>query len=103
MPDLLIRDTDRDELTDAIAAAVLDRLTPLIAQSANPILVDGDEMARLAGVSRATLDRLRAAEAIPSVLIGSRRLYRAARVIAALESGPASESDPAHERAAPHE
>lgn len=81
---LMIEGVDLDALTDAVAAAVVAKMKPLIEQSTAPLLVDGDEMARLAGVSRPTIDRLRAAKLIPSVLLGTRRMYQPSAVIEAL-------------------
>lgn len=83
---LLIEGIDPAELSECIAAAVVDAMKPVLAESSRPLLCDGDEMARLAGISRPLIDRLRASGAIPSVLIGRRRLYRPDAVIAALES-----------------
>jgi len=51
-----------------------------------PELVPTDTMSAIAGVSPATLDRLRRSGKIPSVRVGNRRLYRPAAVIAAMES-----------------
>ena len=93
MPDLLLRDTDRSELVAEIAAEVVAALRPVLAESAEPQLVDGDCMADRAGISRPTLDRLRAKGLIPSVLIGRRRLYLPAAVIEALLSNEDRASD----------
>ena len=75
MPDLLLRDTDPDDLRAAIVADVIKALTPMLADSNQPQLVDGDRMAELASVSRPTIDRAVRDDIIPSVKIGRRRLF----------------------------
>lgn len=67
--------TTPDELAEAITAAVVAELRPLIEASAEPLLVNGDEMARLLGISRPHLDRLRAAGVISSIPLGRNRRY----------------------------
>lgn len=84
MNSLILQGITLDDLVDAISSEVMSRLEPALAKSAAPMLVDGDEMARLASVSRPTIDRLRAADEIPSIPAGRRRLYDPAAVIAAL-------------------
>ncbi|EMI52571.1 hypothetical protein RSSM_06004 [Rhodopirellula sallentina SM41] len=61
----------------------------MIEQSRDPMLVPPDEMARLAGISRPHLDRLRAAGKIPSILVGRARRYEPSKVIEALAAGGA--------------
>ncbi|SMP41618.1 DNA binding domain-containing protein, excisionase family [Neorhodopirellula lusitana] len=87
---LIFEGIEPDQLSECIARAVVDALKPILAESSRPLLVDSDEMARLAGISRPHLDRMRADGRIPSVLIGRRRLYRPDAVIAALEAGQAT-------------
>lgn len=48
------------------------------------------ETAKAIGVSIRTIDNLIAKQAIPSIRIGSRRLFRIDRVIEALEAGAAA-------------
>ncbi len=51
-----------------------------------PDLLDAEAMSAKAGISPAMLDRLRRAELVPSIKIGTRRLYRPDAVIEALEN-----------------
>ena len=51
------------------------------------------ETAKALGISVRTIDNLIARKVIPSIRIGSRRLFRIERVIAALESGAAAPSN----------
>ena len=81
MADLILKDTDPNELRAAIAADVLAAIRPLLANSSAPRLVDGDRMAELAGVSRPTIDRAVRDGLIPSVRIGRRRLFEPRAVI----------------------
>ncbi|WP_237607401.1 DNA-binding protein [Roseimaritima sediminicola] len=84
MADLLLRDTDADALAAMIAAAVADAVRPLLAESAEPRLVDRERMAALLSISVPKLDTMTAAGTIPSVSVGRRRLYQPAAVIDAL-------------------
>ncbi|GAA4463501.1 hypothetical protein GCM10023156_48700 [Novipirellula rosea] len=80
----VIESVDLDELISAICGSLIEALQPLLSESSEPRLVNGDRMSDLLGVSRPTLDRARAAGEIPSITIGSRRLYQPDAVIAAL-------------------
>ena len=84
MPDLILRDTDPDQLRAEITAEVVKALRPLLADSQEPRLVDGDRMAQLASVSRPTIDRAVRDDIIPSVMIGRCRRYEPRAVIDAL-------------------
>lgn len=91
MSSVFLQGLSPDELVDAIAAAVLEKLRPAFTESSAPLLVDRDEMARLASISPPMVDKLRAAGAIPSVMAGRRRLYRPADVIDALAAATKNE------------
>ncbi|TWT73304.1 helix-turn-helix domain-containing protein [Allorhodopirellula solitaria] len=91
MSSLFLQGIAPDELIDAIAAAVLDQIRPALSESSAPLLVDRDEMARLASISPPMVDKLRAAGTIPSVLAGRRRLYRPDAVIEALTAATRNE------------
>lgn len=91
MSNLILQGIGPDELTEAIAAAVLDALRPVLAETSSPLLVDGHEMARLAGISRPTIDRAVRDGIIPSVLIGRARRFRPDAVIDALTVASANE------------
>lgn len=80
----MVEHVDVDSLVARITADVMAELRPVLSASSSPLLVDGDEMARLAGVSRPLIDRMRAAGTIPSMMAGRRRLYRPDDVIDAL-------------------
>lgn len=86
MPDLMLRDIDPDRLRADIAAAVIDALRPVIADAAQPSLVDRARMADLLGISIPKLDRLVSDGVIPSKLVGTRRLFEPRCVIDALPS-----------------
>jgi excisionase family DNA binding protein len=73
-----------DALIESIADRVIEQLRPLIEAKAGPMLVDRQAMADRLGVSLQTVNRLTASGEIPSVLVGTRRLYVPDRVIAAL-------------------
>ena len=84
MPDLSIATKLSQDDLDSIVAGVVEALRPML--DTRPQLVPTDTMSRIAGVSPATLDRLRRARQIPSCKIGNRRLYRPDAVIAAMVS-----------------
>ncbi|QDS94892.1 hypothetical protein FF011L_36740 [Roseimaritima multifibrata] len=84
MPDLQFRANLAQEDRDAIAQSVTEALRPLI-ESRQTLLVDGDRMAKMLSISRPHLDKLRAAGAIPSLLLGHSRRYDPAAVMAAIE------------------
>lgn len=98
MANLILQGIDADALVESIAAAVLDRLRPVLSESHLPMQVDGDEMARLAGVSRTTIDRAVRDNVIPSVMIGRRRLFRPAEVIAAFALSTNEKGGDRHEQ-----
>ena len=72
------------ELAEQLAPLLADRLAPSLERTAAPLLVDSTEIARLVGSSPSTVDRLRRAGTIPSVLVGTSRRYCPGDVIAAL-------------------
>ncbi|MCR9293900.1 MAG: DNA-binding protein [bacterium] len=83
MADLNITATLSPDDRDTIVTAVVDALRPMI-EARTELLVDGDRLAEMIGMSRPTVDRLRAAGIIPSVLSGRCRRYDPAAVIDAL-------------------
>lgn len=103
MPDLLLRDTDPDDLRAAIVADVLKAIGASI-RRANTMpkrIANRAEMAELLGWSIAKLDRRTREKAIPSLLDGDRRSYVIDDVIAAIKAGTeAAEVDAAARQAA---
>ena len=91
MPDLYLQGMDPGQLRADITAEIVAALKPLLANSQEPRLVDGDRMAELAGVSRPTIDRAVRDDTIPSVMIGRCRRYEPRRVIDALTKGTNNE------------
>ncbi|WP_286765809.1 MULTISPECIES: helix-turn-helix domain-containing protein [Rhodopirellula] len=100
MPDLLIRDTDREQLVSDIAAEVMRMLAPELqkmagqsrqSQSATtPQLVGAAEMARIANVSESTVARMVAAKKIPSSKVLGARRFDPAAVLSAMTEGVAT-------------
>ena len=82
MADLLLRDTDRDELIRETAAAVVAALRPMMTDDLHRPK-GRDDMAEWLGIGVATLDRMTKAGEIPSLLLNKRRCYVPAHVIAA--------------------
>jgi len=83
--ELYLKGIDADELRKHIVSDVLAALRPMLTQANEPPrLVNRERMAKLAGVSLPTLDRLVAEKVVPSKLVGTRRLFEPAKVIDAL-------------------
>ena len=83
MADLILKDTDPKELTTEITDRVIAALTKVLAETAEPRMVDGNRMAELAALSRPTIDRAVREGIIPSIKVGRRRLFEPEKVIAA--------------------
>lgn len=101
--DLLLRDTDPDELRAGIVDDVLKELRLMLDQRAavDKRIATRAEMARMLEWSIAKLDRETAAKRIPSLLSGDRRSYVIDDVIAAIKAGTeAAEVDAAARQAA---
>ena len=75
----------------SIIEGVVQALSELLATK--PALVDKETMAAILSISIPTLDRMQRAEKIPSIKIGSRRLYQPDSVIAAIEVTNETEGD----------
>ncbi|WP_417740411.1 DNA-binding protein [Rosistilla oblonga] len=86
MREIYLRGIDPEQLRADIVADILDALRPLLADSREPRLVDRQRMADLLGISVPRLDTLVRDGEIPSRLIGTRRLFAPAEVIAAIPS-----------------
>lgn len=78
----------RDTLRAEVTADVVKAITSLVhAASQQPSLVDRHRQAELLGISVPKLDTLVRDGVIPSKLIGKRRLFDPAAVIAAIPAG----------------
>ena len=84
MPDLYLQGMDPEQLRADITEMVVAAILPLLVDSQEPRLVDGDRMAELAAVSRPSIDRAVRDNVIPSVMIGRCRRYEPRKVIDAL-------------------
>ncbi len=80
---LILEHADVDALAQAMADIITKRMESLL-EARQRRLVDRPTMAELANIGTATLDRLVAAKRVPSVLVGTRRLFDPDRVIDAL-------------------
>ena len=75
MAEILFRDIDPEEFRRRLTEDVVSRLTPLINTPQQPLLVDRIEMAKLLSISPNKLGDLVSQNAIPSVKVGTRRLF----------------------------
>jgi hypothetical protein len=84
---LMLKPADLEALAKMLVDRIEQQIGPkLVARQR--CLVDRTAMAKRAGIGTATLDRLVASKRVPSVLVGTRRLFDPDRVIDAL-AGPA--------------
>ena len=87
---LIFKHVDIESLAIALADVIAKRIEPMLVARQRR-LVDRPTMAELADIGTATLDRLVASKRVPSVLVGTRRLFDPDKVIDALvESGGAT-------------
>ena len=86
MADLILRDVDPEKLTAEITQNVVAALTKVLVDSAEPMSVDAERMAKLSGLSRPTIDRAVREGTIPSFKVGRRRLFQPKKVIEAFAS-----------------
>ena len=93
MEELVLRTSDTEQLKVDIANEVISMIAPLLNEANEPRLLDRMRMAKRLSISVATLDRLTAANTIPSIIIKSRRLYSPTRVIEALENMETNKDD----------
>ena len=84
MADMLLRDTDPDELVARVTRSVIDQVAKLIGTQSRKRLLDRGEMADVLGVSVATFDRLRTTHPVPTKWVESVPRFDADAVIAAL-------------------
>lgn len=84
--DWLLRNLDPDELRREIVDEIVERIRELLAAQSAPRMVDRQCMAKLLGISLPTLDRMVTEQRIPSVKVGSRRLFHPPAVIDALSN-----------------
>ncbi|TWU20290.1 hypothetical protein Pla52o_48090 [Novipirellula galeiformis] len=76
---------DTEALAEAIAEAILAKLPPRPEPPATQhLLVSSTKLATMLGISKPFIDRLRSEGKIPSIQVGTRRLYEPSEVVAAL-------------------
>lgn len=86
MADLILRDIDPDALRRDIVDEVVTAMRELMTEHAEPRTVDRQRMAELLGISLPTLDREATEGRIPSIKIGTRRVFEPRKVIDALSA-----------------
>jgi hypothetical protein len=90
---LIFEHADVDVLAKKVADIITKRMESLL-ESRQRRLVDRPTMAELANIGTATLDRLVAAKQVPSVLVGTRRLFDPDKVIDALAENRSPNNEP---------
>jgi len=104
MANLLIRETDREELVADVAAAVISQIRPLLRQRAepeHPRCLGREDMAKCLSWSTSKLQDRTASGAIPSIMDEGRRIYVVDDVLEALKkSTPEAEKKAKRRQAA---
>ena len=90
---LIFNHADVDSLAVALADIITKRIEPMLVARQRR-LVDRPTMAELANIGTATLDRLVASKRVPSVLVGTRRLFDPDKVIDALADTGGRNNEP---------
>ena len=80
---IAIEHFDVESLANAVADVIAQRIEPMLAARQRR-LVDRPTMAELANIGTATLDRLVSCKRVPSVLVGTRRLFDPDKVLDSL-------------------
>lgn len=80
---LIFEHADVDLLANKVADIITKRMESIL-HNRQRRLVDRPTMAELANIGTATLDRLVSSKRVPSVLVGTRRLFDPDKVIDAL-------------------
>lgn len=71
-----------NQLADAIACRVIERLGTVSVMPANDVYIDSHQVAELFGCSKPTVERRTSTGEIPSVKLGRLRRYRRSEVLA---------------------
>ncbi|GAB5514590.1 hypothetical protein [Rhodopirellula baltica] len=102
MADLILRDTDPEELRAAIVRDVVDSLRSVLNRKPEPakVIATRAEMAGILKWSLSKLDQRTRDKTIPSLMDGDRRSYVIADVIDALRANTAEEEIKAAQRQA---
>lgn len=90
---LIFRQADVESLANVLGDAIAKRIEPMLLARQRR-LVDRPTMAELANIGTATLDRLVSSKRIPSVLVGTRRLFDPDKVIDALAEDRSPNNEP---------
>jgi hypothetical protein len=90
---LIFKHVDVESLASALAEEIAKRIEPMLVTRQRR-LVDRPTMAELANIGTATLDRLVASKRVPSVLVGTRRLFDPDKVINALAEDRSPHNEP---------
>ena len=90
---LIFEHADVDVLAKKVADIITKRMESLL-ESRQRRLVDRPTMAELANIGTATLDRLVATKRVPSVLVGTRRLFDPDKVLDALAENRSPNNEP---------
>ncbi len=90
---LILEHVDVESLAVALADIIAKRIESMLVARQRR-LVDRPTMAELANIGTATLDRLVSSKRVPSVLVGTRRLFDPDKVIDALAENRSPNNEP---------
>ncbi len=88
MREIFFQGLSLDELAEAIASRLADALTANEQQPAGSLLTDREQTAQLLNISLSSLDKLVKENAVPSINVGSKRLFDPTEAVEALKKCP---------------
>lgn len=86
MADLYLKEIAPNDFADAVASRVVNEIRQELARLADRRLVDRVKMAELIGVSVPKLDELVREQKVPSILVGTRRVFDPESVFTTLKN-----------------
>ena len=94
MSELIFTGTTANQLADTIVNRLIQKLENTQPCPSNPILNDREETARLLNLSTSTLDKLVRQSLVPSIQVGTKRLFDLQDVANALKAIPKAPTSP---------
>lgn len=94
MPEILFTGITPDQLADEVARRVSQVLERAQRHVDSPLLTDRETTASLVNLSTSTLDKLVSRGVVPSITVGTKRLFDAAEVAHALKANSTATTAP---------
>ncbi|MDA7492888.1 helix-turn-helix domain-containing protein [bacterium] len=94
MSEVIFTGTTADQLADTIVKRLIQKLETTQPCPITPVLNDREETARLLNLSTSTLDKLVRQNLVPSIQVGTKRLFDVQDVANALKAMPKAATSP---------